>query len=883
MLSLKTKLTCLTLLPFIISFGAFYLLSSFQFSQPLEGALAGEQQAKARLVANDIDRFVTQRVTEARLFAYSEILQSDDFASITAYLINLADNNDLITEIDLIDQTGTIIVHSGAKTDLGGLIWDNYPPLKELFEAARNSGSPDVYILETPELDNQQGAGILLLTPVATQAAERPNRYLLVELTFSPIKKIIIGFQQSLAGGKHVYLVRNDGSIVVTDRKDLQPFELFPDLDRHPDMLEFFSRRGAEGTFNYVDGSGDQITASYIDMGEFGSNLALDWSILVTAATAKIMAPVRTAMQLLLTVGLLLSALMAIIAYTLSRRITVPLGQAVEAAEKVQQGDYRQRLFVTGDKEIKTLADAFNRMVTKIEQHTEDLAEANIRLEIFNTIIEASPMPVYLNDLDGRYLFTNQAFLKLHKLDATEPIGKTSLELFNPDYGEDYFQQVKQVLSSGQQLEESTKVLDGEERLHEVLITKFPVFDAQGKVYAVGGIDIDLTEQKQLEEQLLHAHKMEAIGTLAGGIAHDFNNLLAAMLGHAYLAERKLGENSGAEKNIEQIKSAAIRATELVKQILSFARRDKATLETVNVNNTIQEALLLLQATLPASVEIQQTISAAAQQLTVSADKTQLQQILINLCTNAVHAMQNKGVLRVGLQQITVPFEEIPANSDCLPGDYAQLCIQDTGAGMSEETLGQIFNPFFTTKAVGEGTGMGLSVVHGLVREHKGFIRVDSQLNQGTTFKVYLPLTSNDNPVAAEDAIENLPTGNERILFVDDEEDLAGACVEMLQLQGYAVTSTASSLQALALFQAAPDDYDLLVTDQTMPKMTGTELTVAIRKIRPELPVILCSGYYFEKNSQEAEQLGIQAVCMKPLEMELLTRTVRQVLDDHSH
>ncbi len=878
MLSLKTKLALLATCPILISFCAFHYLNTYQFTRPLETALAEDLEAKARLVGNDIDRFVTQRVTDARLLSHAERLLSPNLLSINHYLGTLASDSEWISEIDLLDRTGRIIAHSGEETGLNRFIWDNYPPIQELFAAARKAKQKNVYVMETTELDTNEGAGILLLTPVVSHSPNQANRYLLIELSLVKLKQIVTEFGQLLAGGKHIYVVRNDGSIVISDQKDLQSPQLFPDLDRHPDILSFLATPGAEGHFNYVDRMGDQLTASYIDLAEFGENRALDWSILATAKTGIIMAPVKETANILIAIGIIFCALTAGAALLLFRKIAVPLDQIADAATKIEQGDYQHRLSIHGGKELMALAETFNRMASKIMRHTEELQSSNLQLKTFRTIIEASPTPIYLCDSEGRYLMLNRAFQELHNLHPEEAIGKSSTELLSQHCTANYLAQVKEVFASGRRVEQLTRVPDHTGKLHDVLITKFPVHDSSGDVFAVGGIDIDLSDQKRLEEQLQHAQKMEAIGTLAGGIAHDFNNLLAAILGHLHLVEQKLTGGQGIEKNVSQIKQAATRAVELVRQILTYSRQEKVTLAPVQVQRCIEESLELLIATFPSSIDIQTSYAEDADELLIDADKTQLQQILINLCTNAAHAMDGKGVLEIGLKKVdytTVP----PPEADWPAGSYAQLSVKDNGSGMSAETISKIFDPFFTTKPAGDGTGMGLSVVHGLVKKHNGFITVNSRLNKGSTFTLWVPISAGDRPVIAESRKDELPSGHENILFVDDEEGLASACVEMLELQGYQVTSTSSSTAALRLFTATPEHFDLVITDQTMPEMLGTELASELRRIKPILPIILCSGHHSEQLARESAERGIHVLQMKPVDMRALAQTVRQALD----
>jgi len=280
---------------------------------------------------------------------------------------------------------------------------------------------------------------------------------------------------------------------------------------------------------------------------------------------------------------------------------------------------------------------------------------------------------------------------------------------------------------------------------------------------------------------------------------------------------------------------------------------------------------------IPTTVEVM--TEAAEGPVFINADTTQLQQVLINLCSNALHAMNEKGLLRISLEEAELTSQEVPLAGETQPGRYAKLSVTDTGKGMDKKVLDRIFDPFFTTKDVGEGTGMGLSVVHGIAEQLGGFIHVDSNPGQGTTITLYFPIINNIEVTEETEAKTDLPTGAESILFVDDEEYVADVCGSMLEHLGYKVTIVTNSVEALDLFKTYPDDFDLVITDQTMPKMSGVELARELFKIRPNIPIILCSGYSAQVTDEEALAIGIRAFCQKPMEMKQLAIVAREALD----
>ncbi len=387
----------------------------------------------------------------------------------------------------------------------------------------------------------------------------------------------------------------------------------------------------------------------------------------------------------------------------------------------------------------------------------------------------------------------------------------------------------------------------------------------------------DVTEHKRMETRLQQAQKMEAIGTLAGGIAHDFNNILGIIIGNTELAIDDVPERNPARLSLEEIRTASFRAKDVVRQLLSFARKTKLEKKPTNIIPIVKESLKLLRSSIPTSVEIRQNIEKNVD--TILADPTQINQILINLCTNADHAMEDGGVIVVTLKNVELDEDTVAQYPDLNPGRYVNLIVSDTGQGMKPELKDRIFDPYFTTKEVGKGSGMGLSVVHGIIKSHGGTISVDSELGKGTTFSVLFPVIEKqaDSEIETD---EELPTGSERILFVDDEESMVYVGRYRLERLGYEVEAQTSPVQALKLFQAKPDQFDLVITDMAMPRMTGDMLVKKILKIRPDMPTILCTGFSEKIDEERSKELGISAYIEKPLDRSDLAKLVRKVLDE---
>jgi two-component system, cell cycle sensor histidine kinase and response regulator CckA len=382
----------------------------------------------------------------------------------------------------------------------------------------------------------------------------------------------------------------------------------------------------------------------------------------------------------------------------------------------------------------------------------------------------------------------------------------------------------------------------------------------------------------ELEAQLAQAQKMEAIGTLAGGIAHDFNNILYAIIGYADMSLASISESDPLKHPLEQILHAGSRATDLVKRILAFSRmKTGENRQPHKIGPLVKEVLQFLRAIIPSTIEIRQNI--VDDEAVVLADSTQIHQMITNLCTNAAHAMEESGgVVEVELVDVEIDSSSVYASLNLDPGSYLRLSIRDNGHGMDSGTQQRIFDPYFTTKEQGKGTGLGLSVVHGIVEGHGGAITVHSEPGKGTGFDIYLPKIQGE-PVSAEPDVSPLPRGTERILLVDDEESLVDVGRAILESLGYEVAAAANGAEALEIFRKNPDHFDLVITDYTMPKMTGADLATEVMHMRPGIRVILCTGYTERITRKQATELGIRELLMKPLDMRRMAHAVRKVLD----
>jgi DNA-binding response OmpR family regulator/anti-sigma regulatory factor (Ser/Thr protein kinase) len=386
-------------------------------------------------------------------------------------------------------------------------------------------------------------------------------------------------------------------------------------------------------------------------------------------------------------------------------------------------------------------------------------------------------------------------------------------------------------------------------------------------------------QKKALEIELQQSQKLEAVGTLAGGVAHDFNNILSIILGYSELALDSVAEWDPIRQNLEQIFIAGNRAKDITYQLLSFCRKSDTEQHPFNLNTIILESLKLMRASLPANIEIRQNL--LDETLTVLGDTTQIQQIMINLCTNAAHAMQDTGgTIDVRLENVTLEASHAAQYNDLAPGNYIKLVVADTGTGIDPEIADKIFDPYFTTKDIGKGTGMGLSLVRGIVKNHGGDIRVHSEVGRFTNIVILLPIFDESELDADCTHPDCTPLGKERILLVDDEEMLLDIMTQVMNQWGYKTTAFSDSQEALEAFRNHPDDFDLVVSDMAMPKRTGLQIGLEMKKIREDIPIIICSGFSEKISHEKARENGFQAFIMKPVIMSELADIIRSVLDD---
>ena len=570
---------------------------------------------------------------------------------------------------------------------------------------------------------------------------------------------------------------------------------------------------------------------------------------------------------------------------------------------------YEQRpnfIIETAKKRLHSSAKLIGAMVesklaqAKLQQEQERLA----------VTLQSIGDAVITTDIHGKVVLINKVAQNLTGWRFEDACGRDLIDVFeiiNEHTLRPCENPVKKVLETKKVVELAYHTIlisrDGTRRA--IADSAAPIIDAAKNTIGVVLVFRDMTEKVELETALRQAHKMEAIGTIAAGIAHDFNNLLYMITGNAELAMEDIPEWNPVHENIKEIKSAGLRAAGVVKQLLSFSRQTDQELKPIGAVMVIKDVLKFLRSIIPNSIDIRQTLS--ENELIILSDPTQLNQVMMNLCINASQAMEKTGgTLDISVEKITLSEKEIgrghrllqsvegdsifvqfgdrygtyPYNPGLTPGDWVKITVSDTGPGIRSDIIKRIFDPYFTTKDVGKGSGMGLAVVHGIIKNHHGTIFVQSEPGKGTTFTIFFPMVS-ERPAINLKAPDVIPQGTgESVLFVDDEISIANMTEKMLQRLGYNVETATSPVDALERFRSKPQTFDLVITDMTMPQMSGAKLSEKLKEIRPDIPVIICTGHSALIDEEKAASIGIDGYVMKPIVMREIAKMIRDLLEE---
>lgn len=746
---LTTRFIAIALLLFLAPQAFLYFFSSNTASNMLIESLRDNLKEKAFLVGADIDRLYSQRERDVRILSQADVLEGDDINAIVKYLTEIIEETPYLDDIDVIDEGGIVIASSGEQNERGQRLLDMHPSLTTLFADAWNAQQGDVFVSEIMELDS--GPGSAFLVPVTDDTNTDVVKVLLVEINLSTVTRIVADFDDRVIGDKFVYLVDNNGRVIVTADPEASLLSPFPDIIVQPELLNNFSLQGDVGSVIYVDAKGEEVMAGFADMSEFGVNKAMDWSIIAVAPIADITAPVENFRNALLVFSASLFTAVVLAMYLMSRKILRSVQRLVNAARRVGQGDIHFRVDNITDDEFGYLARTFNQT--------------------------------------------------LDSLVSTQ-------------------------------------------------------------------------------RGALRAQRMEAVGQLTGGIAHDFNNLMVIMAGNAELLGDRIGKDEKSRAYINEIISAVDRGASLTHRLLAFSRKTPLAPVAVDVAKLVADITDLLERTLGETIQLR--VEGTLDLCFAMIDPHQLENALINLAINARDAMPWGGSLKIQTSNITLDENFVTEHEELKQGKYVKVVVSDTGIGMARDVVVKAFEPFYTTKEPGRGSGLGLSMVYGFAKQSEGHVTIESQVDRGTTVNLYIPQSSREaaRPAPRVEGLIN-PRGSERILVVEDDPVVRQIPATYLGDHGYEIVEAGNGEEAVDYLKNGRP-FDLLFTDVVLPGgMNGVEIGEKAKRNQPRIKIIYTTGYADSDVIDELTNTNA-IVLRKPYSRDELLEIVRTSLDSEN-
>lgn len=741
-------------------------------------------------------------------------------------------------------------------------------------------------------------SGLLSLQMAFPCGAGNDSPIMIADINISQLWKDVSLINIGRTG--YAYLVNVKGRFIAYQEPSMVLNRYGEDMSKMPPVAAFMAGKPVDSKFAKVYHGLRNETV----IGLYEPIQGTDWAVIVEMPSKEAYSNLVKMQWYLIGLTFLGALVAGALVFVVSRRLIWPIHALTEAAERIASKDWDTN--ITGIRrhdEVGILAQVFSRMrdelralymniqrqILELRHSKEELEESEAR---YRFLAEKMNDIIWTADLEFRVTYISPSIQKIlgfsieefMKKDARETMTSESyskaVELFESELERDAQEGLDPERSLVIEMEYNHK--NGSTVWLENSMSA--IRDRKGAIIGIHGVSRDITERKhaehekkRLEAQLAQAQKMESIGTLAGGIAHDFNNILSAIFGYTELAMDDASNPKQVQHQLKEVLRAGERARDLVKQILAFSRKAETSYAPVALRAVVKESLKMLRSVIPTTIEIQQELTDSG---LVMSDPTQIHQIVMNLCTNAVHAMdEGNGILGIGLRKVDLGAGNV-YSLDLAPGPYLKLSISDTGKGMTSSIMERMFDPYFTTKELGRGTGLGLSVVQGIVKSHGGAVVCRSKPDEGTTFDVYLPEIESAISLIEPAEAKAYARGNEHILFVDDEPSLVNLARTMLTKLGYKITTKTSPVEAYDLFQRDPGAFDLVITDMTMPGMRGDILSRKILEIRRDIPIIICTGYNEHISEDKAKSIGIRAYILKPLEMKALAETVRKILDE---
>ncbi len=700
------------------------------------------------------------------------------------------------------------------------------------------------------------------------------------DIDLSRIQQIVSNIRFGITGQAFL-LTRNGLFISGVDRSKVMQTRITSDSNTDYAALGKRIISEKKGIGFYRD-QGDLKRVFYAPLQETG------WILCLSISEAEVNQPLHRLFlytAAITVIILLITALLGIrIADSISRPIVNLNNRLTDLArEHLSEEREGEPILPATGYEIRTLTENFDRLSNKLRKYLEEQKKTATALrdsenkyrEILNQMEEG----YFEVDLSGNLLFFNPSLTKIIGYEPEEINGSNYRKFTDEIKGTAIYDKFNRVFTTGK----SENLFDMEfirkdgSRI-QLEANAAPMIDSEGLIRGFRGTVRNVTERKKMEGLLLQKQKLEAVGTLAGGIAHDFNNILSGIIGYSELCLKAVQDRPKVHHNMEQVLKAAERAKELVQQILTFSRKAGQEKKPVSLAYIAKEVVNFMRASLPTTIEIMPKIEVSSD--IIMADPTQMHQVLMNLCTNAGHAMKETGgVLEIGLKEVDMDAVNLIHHPDLILGRYLELSVRDTGQGIPQENLVRIFEPYFTTKEKGEGTGLGLAVVHGIVKDHGGELSVYSEVGRGSIFRIYLPLMEKQAEGDRKLKEVVLRGKGETILFIDDEKMVADFSREMLEELGYKVVTETDPVAAIQIFKENSNKFDIVITDKTMPRLTGFDVIREIREVRADMPVVLCSGYQDKEDMEKLQARGINQFITKPARMSVLAKAIRAVLD----
>lgn len=822
--------------------------SQFILSKSLKKEITTRNYSLATSIAGEVKTFLheplslIQQVSD--VIHTPELLDNED---ITIYLNSVINNYPFFEMMQYLDSNGRVTFTAPFSNDYIGTDMSRQKFYSTTKQSGKPSWSPTFISIETG-------------SPTLTLSIPSGEGMLVGYLNVTVLSEVV----QKLSSSKRY--------AVITDQEGTVIGDFFLRRVQHRANLRYLEAvqaglDGIEGTYT-VNDRNQKMIASVVQVELTG------WLVIFMENYDNAFLPL-TQTKLAIYIGTLLTAIIALMAAVFSSSSTIqPLVKLAHHVKKVADGNYALSREKFTFHEIQDLGNDVRKMAEAIMLREQNLAESE---RLHRELIETIPYGVQENDLQGIITFTNSAYDKIFEYSPNSAVGKqiwaNVVDKKKEAQLKQYFSYLVKEQPAPTIYYQKSRTATG--KLIDIKIDWLYKRDSSGVVTGFISVITDITEQKQLEENLRQSQKMEAVGTLAGGIAHDFNNLLAAIIGYSELVLDNLPPDSSNHEDLQQVLKASFRAKDLIQHLLLFSRKQELRKTSIDISSVVNESTTLLRATIPSTIRFDLNIKKDVGK--IKADSTQIQQVIINLCTNSAYAMGKQGgVLTITLDTISIN-ETGTRPGELSSGKYAHLQIQDNGTGIESEKLGRIFEPFFTTKDTGKGTGMGLAVVHGIVNSHGGAISVTSKLQLGTIFDVYFPLLEQSDEL--KKPFSDIPHGNnEKIVIVDDEESVAISTSALLNRLNYSTVTFTDSKTALEYFRSNHDKCDLVITDQTMPNLTGIDLARQLLLMRSDLPIILFSGYSATITEADALEAGIKAFIMKPMTREKLANRVYSLL-----